>query len=68
MTAGDKVRWCRAPGSRHVMAHAFRLVSDESEARLLAARSLCATAERGDLAGDAEPQCKRCLDILGGAL
>jgi hypothetical protein len=47
-----------------VIAHAFRLIADEPGARLLAARSLCATVERGDLAGDTVPQCERCLTIL----
>jgi hypothetical protein len=66
MTFRDKVRWCRAPGSRHVIAHAFRLVSDDPEARLLAARSICTTVKRGDLAGEDVPQCNRCLTILEG--
>jgi hypothetical protein len=66
MTSSDKVLWCCAPGSRHVIAHAFRIVSDEPGARLLAARSLCAIAKRGDLAKDAVPRCIRCLNILEG--
>ena len=53
VTLAENVRGCRALGSRHMMAHAFRI---ELLAGTLAIRSLCQTAERGDLAGSAVPR------------
>jgi hypothetical protein len=56
--SAEDVRWCRALGSKRVMAHAFRI---ELVAGTLAIRALCLTAERGGLASAAVPRCKRCL-------
>ena len=61
VTLAENVRSCRVLGSRHVMAHAFRI---ELDAGTLAIRSLGQTAERGDLAGPAVPRCKPCLDAV----
>ncbi len=62
VNAAEDVRWCRALGSKRVMAHAFRL---ERVTATLAIRALCLTAERGDLASSAVPRCKRCLSAAG---
>jgi hypothetical protein len=61
----DEVNWCRALGSRRVTAHGFRRISDALGELSWGTRSVCGTAERGELAGGAVPQCKRCLDGLG---